>query len=386
MRIAICGTRGVPACYGGFETFAEQLGARLVERGHEVTVYGRTHVIDYSQPTYKGMKIRLLPAPKHKYLETPVHTFRSFVDIKRGDMDVILLCNAANSPVAWLPRLRRIPVVINVDGIERRRAKWNALGRLWYRLGEVCSVWFGSRIISDADMIADYYLEHYGITSSVIRYGAIPVDDQSLVSKLSENAGFSVPTAVNKTLSELNLQAGRYLLYVSRLEPENNALRVVQAYAMLPESIRKQFPLVVVGDAPYAREYIAAVKAAAPAEVRFLGYRFGETYQHLSLGAYLYVQATEVGGTHPALVESMGFANLVIANDTPEHREVLLDCGVYYSKNSVDDLARCLAEATDNSCAVTTFRRAALTHCRNDYNWDKITSEYESLFASCVLS
>ncbi|MCB0325812.1 MAG: glycosyltransferase, partial [Bdellovibrionales bacterium] len=109
-KVALCGIRGIPACYGGFETFAEELCPRLVERGYEVVVYGRSHVISHSEPLYKGVELRLLPAPKHKYLETPVHTIRSFLDLWRRPVDCVLLCNAANSPFIPIARLRGIPV------------------------------------------------------------------------------------------------------------------------------------------------------------------------------------------------------------------------------------------------------------------------------------
>ena len=114
MKIAICGTRGIPACYGGFETFAEQLATRLVERGHDVVVYGRKHVIDWDQPFYKGVKIRLLGAPRHKYLETPVHALASYVELLRNKVDVVLSCNAANSPFLWVLNLGGMPVAVNL--------------------------------------------------------------------------------------------------------------------------------------------------------------------------------------------------------------------------------------------------------------------------------
>src|SRR6186997_773002 len=103
MRIAILGTRGVPASYGGFETFAEELGNRLVRRGHDVTVYGRSHVVDAGSRMHRGMRLRPLPAIRHKYLDTVSHTALSVLDGLRHRFDVVLICNVANAPFALVP-------------------------------------------------------------------------------------------------------------------------------------------------------------------------------------------------------------------------------------------------------------------------------------------
>ncbi|MFN8389149.1 MAG: DUF1972 domain-containing protein [Bdellovibrionota bacterium] len=377
LNIAICGIRGIPACYGGFETFAEELGKRLAERGHRVLVYGRDHVIKHSEPKYLGVDIKLLPAPRHKYLETPVHTWRCLKDIVRNPVDVVLVCNAANSPFVWLPRLRGIPVAVNVDGIERMRAKWNFLGRLWYRLGEICSVLFASEIISDAGVIESYYRETYHVRSRVIAYGHRSSERHFLAAKC---CGENLLDPLDPLFTELKIQPDRYLLYVSRLEPENNAHRVIQAYSSLDEEVQRALPLVVVGDAPYAKEYIEELHRIASPSVVFAGYRFGDQYETLQRGAHVYIQATEVGGTHPALVEAMGFANCIIANGTPENQEVLSDCGEFYAKNNVDELKSVLTRLVTNPRLVNKLRRRALKRAQELYDWEIICSNYEDLF------
>lgn len=361
LKIAILGTRGIPASYGGFETFAEELGKRLTDQGHAVTVYGRRFWKD-GKPTNElinNINVRRIFSIRHKYLETPIHALLSCLDWRLGQFDLVLLCNAANSPFAWLPRVRGIPVVINVDGIERRRAKWNLLGRLWYRLGEMTSVWFASRIVADANVIADYYQEHFGCPSEVIAYGA--------------EANRPVSVAM---LSKLGLERGRYILYVSRLEPENNALGVVQAYSRLKTDI----PLVVVGDAPYAKGYIERVKAAANGQVIFTGYQFGECYRVLQANCLLYIQASEVGGTHPALVAAMAYGSCVVANDVPEHREVLGDAGVYYSFNDFEDLGSILGKLLADPTTIRGFGEIAAERAKVKYSWKSVTDSYESLF------
>ncbi len=385
LRIAVCGIRGVPACYGGFETFAEELGSRLVKAGHQVRVYGRTHVINYQDSRYLGMELKLLPAPRHKYLETPVHTLLCLLHLIFNRVDVILVCNAANSPFIWISRLTGTPVAVNVDGIERKRAKWNWLGRLWYRLGEITSVLFASKIVADADIISEYYLKTYRAKSEVIRYGYNETLSTAVDKKVAQGQ-FEGDLAQKPLFSELGVTPGKYILYVSRLEPENNAHVVIKAYNMLPDEVRN-YPLVIVGDAPYAAQYIRGLKALAnegPKEsagkVVFAGYRFGEEYPLLQWGAGVYIQATEVGGTHPALVEAMGFGNCILANDTPEHREVLGDSGIIYKKNDVLNLKECLERVLRDEVAQLSARSAAHRRALSVFTWDKIASDYEKLF------
>lgn len=379
MKIAICGIRGIPACYGGFETFAEELGKRLVERGHEVTVYGRRHVIKHDSSSYLGMRLVLLPACQHKYLETPLHTLLCLLHIIfLARVDVLLVCNAANSPFLWLTRLGLIPTAVNVDGIERKRAKWNALGRLWYRFGEICSVIFARTLVSDAQVIREYYLDAYKADSEVIPYGY--VESLRTGEKVKfDQFRFTSPTET-ALFAELGVEPFKYFLYVSRLEPENNAHVVLEAYRLLRANLKSPYPLVIVGDAPYAAAYKERLHSLAGPGVVFAGYRFGDAYQSLQLGAFCYIQATEVGGTHPALVESMGFGNCVLANSTPENKEVLGESGLFYAKNDSGSLASLMLKVHRDSFLVKEKQYKARQRAEEQYSWESVTDSYEKLF------
>ncbi|HEY5488367.1 MAG TPA: glycosyltransferase, partial [Candidatus Limnocylindrales bacterium] len=167
------------------------------------------------------------------------------------------------------------------------------------------------------------------------------------------------------------LEAGRYVLYVSRLEPENNADVVIDAYAR----VRTELPLAIVGDAPYANEYVARLHSTTDPRVRFLGAIYGDGYRVLSSHAGVYVQATEVGGTHPALVEAMGFGNAIIANDVPEHRETLGEAGRFYRGPEV--LARELQAVLDVPDAARELALRAHERAAALYGWDAIADAYD---------
>ena len=355
MRIAILGTRGVPANYGGFETFAEQLGRRLVQRGHEVTVYGRDRFVPRQTRSHLGMRIVRLPAPQSKYFETVVHTLFAAVHALTGRYDIVFVCNSANVPAVILLRLFGQQVVLNVDGLEWKRAKWSRIGRAY----SYACTWTAARlpvdVVTDALVIQSYYLKTFKRQTTYLPYGAefegIPDDG---------------------TLAQLGLQAGRYVLYVSRFEPENNAHVVIEAFS----SVATDLPLAVVGDAPYSTEYIASLRATDDGRVRFLGAVYGTGYKILLSHAAVYVQATEVGGTHPALVEAMGLGNLVLANDVPEHRETLGDTGLYY--HGADELSTLLQVVLDDPPATDELRSRAQDRARRLYSWDAIADAYET--------
>jgi glycosyltransferase involved in cell wall biosynthesis len=169
---------------------------------------------------------------------------------------------------------------------------------------------------------------------------------------------------------------GRYVLYVSRFDPENNALLVRRAY----ERVRTDLPLLMVGSAPYASAYMKDVRDTRDARIRFPGAIYGDGYLELMAGAAVYIQASEVGGTHPALVEAIGLGRCVVANDVPEHREVLRDAGWYYD-GTEEGLRQRLQHALDDPGAAARCEEGARALAPR-YNWDRIASEYETLFAS----
>jgi glycosyltransferase involved in cell wall biosynthesis len=357
MKLAILGTRGIPANYGGFETFAEELSTRLAARGHDVTVYGRSNNVRYSGRTYKGVKLSVLPTIGTKYLDTVAHTFLSVFHALPSRFDAILMCNAANALFALVPRLAMTPVALNVDGIERLRKKWGPAGRGYYRLSEYLATVIPTVIVTDARVIQDYYLKNYGKRSVMIAYGA---DCRR--------------TDTTTALTQLDVEPREYFLYVSRLEPENNAHVVIEAF----EKVTSTKKLLIVGDAPYARAYIERLKSTRDPRIKFAGAIYGTGYRELQSHAYAYIQATEVGGTHPALIEAMGTGNCVIAKDTPENHEVLEDSGLFF-RDAVD-LASQIQLTLSDPALVERLRAKAFKRAVANYSWDTITDAYEKLF------
>ena len=354
MRIAILGTRGIPANYGGFETFAEEFSTRLVARGHEVTVYCRER---YPHPHYRGVRLQYLPTIRHKYFDTLAHTFVSTVHLLAHRVDVALYCNGANAIFTFSPRLLGIPVALNVDGIERKRKKWNRLAKSWYLVSEWLSTFCPSVVITDARTIQQYYLERHGKQTIFIAYGA----DVGRVDAMD-------------TLRDLGLEPEKYFLYVSRMEPENHPLEVRQAF----ETVSTSLKLALIGDAPYAHDYIRQIRDTRDPRVVMPGAIYGEGYRQLGSHCFAYIHATEVGGTHPALIEAMGRGALVIYRNTPENAEVVGDAGIPFESHELAANIE-LALSMDQS-ARESLRLRALERVRERYSWEAVTDTYETLF------
>lgn len=358
LRIALVGTRGVPARYGGFETCVEEVGSRLVERGHDVVVYCRRLSDDRSTElgAYKGMSLVHFGALKRRSLETLSHTALSVQHLVRHRTHAAVVFNAANAP--FLPALRaaRIPVATHVDGLEWKRDKWGGAGRRYYLLAERLAVKWSNALIADAVGIQEYYLDKFGKPTDLITYGA-PVLDR----------------AGDHRLAELGLVSGGYHLVVARFEPENHVDMIVEGYV----ASNAELPLIVVGSAPYADVYTHWVHSLADDRVTFLGGVWDqELLDQLYANAFTYLHGHSVGGTNPSLLRALGASAATTAFDVNFNREVLGDAGRFFG-DAAGVRARIEESETDVSQTVEFGMLARIQAKR--YDWDEVTDRYEEL-------
>lgn len=365
MNIALIGTRGVPASYGGFETCVEELGCRLVERGHQVTVYCRSNHYENQVPSHRGMKLVYLPNLQKKSLDTLSHTFLSMFHAVCQPYDILMVFNAANSPALLLPRIFNRKIAINTDGLEWKRGKWGRIGRRYYKFAEWLSTKLADRIVADSKGIQDYYRETYGADSCNIAYGA------------------EVATGKNpKLLDDLSLEPSGYFLQITRFEPENNPLLTLQAFKMLGTDKK----LVLVGGVPYESDYSRAITAEARScpGVILPGCIYDKALlNELWCNCFAYVHGNEVGGTNPALLQTMASGCFTIAIDVPFSRDVLEEGGIYFRKDAAD-LAEKMRWALDNPLQLAHYKSCAVTRITREYTWDKVTDGYEKLFYELI--
>jgi len=362
VKIALLGTRGIPASYSGFEKCIEQLGQRLVARDHEVTVYCRSHHITYQGTHYKGMRLVKLPTLANKYLDTIVHSFLSSIHSLTQGYDVALYFIAGNSPVTWIPRLVGTKTLLNVDGLDWKREKWPAFAKNYIQFAEYLATKLPTQYLTDSRVVQGYYEDRFKDKPPYIPYGS----DVEIISP-------------GETLLRFGLEPNQYILFVGRLVPENCAHHLVAAFHGLETDLK----CVIVGDAPYAEEYIASLKKLAEGDERiiFTGYVFGRGYHELGSNARIFVETSGVGGTHPALVEAMAFKNCVVTYNTPENLETIGEAGFPYDgKIGGDDLRKVLDHLINNPILVESYSQLAWQRAQSHFTWESVTDAYERLF------
>ncbi|UYK41638.1 DUF1972 domain-containing protein [Microbacterium terricola] len=352
------GTRGVPAAYGGFETAVEEVGRRLVERGHRVTVYSRGG--ESRDRQYLGMDIVHLPALPQKQLETLSHTGLSAAHaVLHRRPDAAFVFNAANAPFLPLLRARGIPVALHMDGLEWKRDKWGARGRAYYRWAEEHGVRHADALIADAPGIADYYTAEFGVPTELIRYGAPILQDTPA-----------------DAVRALDLEPGGYHLVVARFEPENHVREIVEGY----RASHATMPLVVVGSAPYAAEYTRRIHELGDADprVRLLGGIYDQdVLDALYFHAHTYVHGHSVGGTNPSLLRAMGAGTAVIAYDVDFNRETLDEQGWFFGDAS--DAERHFNSVEQETPLVASLGEASRRRAASVFRWEHVAADYEAL-------
>ncbi|MGC8719457.1 MAG: glycosyltransferase [Thermodesulforhabdaceae bacterium] len=366
MKIALLGSRGIPASYSGFETFYEQFATRLVKRGHEVTVYNRSHWVKYDGKTYNGVRIVSLPSIPTKHLDTISHTFISTIHALKERFDILYYCIVGNSPVALLAKQAGQRVILNVDGADAERDKWKGLAKDFIRFSERLAPMSAHVIIADSRAILKRYKEQLGARTVYIPYGANPWHRD-----LEKNN--------QDVLKRFGLSPDGYILFVSRMTPENKAHLLVEAF----KKANTHLKLVLVGDAPYVDDYKKQLDRICEGDDRIIrtGYLWGKDYRQISCHARFFVLPSTIDGTRPVLLDQMAFGNCVVVANNPAQMEVVKDCGVYFEKERpVESLAEKIELLSRDDELVQYLRQKAFRRVTKRYSWDRITIQYEKLF------
>lgn len=359
-RIAILGTRGIPARYGGFETFAQELAVRLVERGFSVTVFGEESADCQLETEYQGVKLRYRKAPAWGPLSTLVFDVRCLMECRKG-FDLVYMLGYGSAIFCLLTRLFGVKTWINMDGVEWQRSKWSRWAKAWFRLMEWVAVRVADRVIADADGIRDHLEQRHGKLRccSVIPYGAYCMHAR----------------ADPELLGQFAVSPYEYYLVVCRLEPENHVLEIIEGFLRSGS----RFPLIIVGDKQVNNTYISHLLELSTYKVRFVG----SIYDQRLLGGLrifcrAYIHGHSVGGTNPSLLEAMGAGNVTIAHDNIFNHEVLGSAGLYFRDS--DEIAAGVGVCDGMTAADRQKIASGVTaRVKGRYTWELITMQYEQL-------
>ncbi len=351
----------MPAAHGGFETFAEHLALHLVQRGWRVTVYcqeeGNGPAV---QDEWQGVQRVRIPVAQPGPRGTVVFDWKATLHAATaGDLCLTLGYNTAL--FCAVLRLRGAPNVINMDGIEWRRDKWGALAKAWFWVNEKAGCWLANHLVADHPEIARHLARNVsGSKITTIAYGA-----DALVGLM------------DAPVRALGLLPGCYLTLVARPEPENSVLEVVQAFSRR----QRGHTLAVLGAYSESNPYHCTVRAAASAEVRFLGAIYDKpVLQALRVHCSAYVHGHRVGGTNPSLVEALGAGNAVLAHDNRFNRWVAGDAARYF--DGVDSCAAALDALLVDESVLRALRMAARQRFEQAFTWPMILQQYETLLAA----
>lgn len=364
--VRILGTHGVPAAYGGFETAAENVGRYLRDHGWRVVVYCQEEGPDSERhDVWEGMERITIGEPKPGWRGTSSFDLKSIrhamAEYAPGEVWLTFGYNTGVFNI--VPRLRGIPNVINMDGMEWTRARWGILKQGILLGNERCAGLAGNVLIADHPHIARYLRRHFGARRvTTITYG-----------------GHEVTTAPTDAVTRAGLTPGHYAMVVCRPIPENSVLEIVTAWSRR----RRRMPLVVVGPFDAEDSYRRAIRAAASAEVVFPGPIFDQGHlQALRFHSAMYLHGHTVGGTNPSLVEAMGAGNAVIAQDNVYNRWVA-GSGQAFFRNR-HDLAVILDDLVDHHDRLQAMRTASRARFLEEFTWGHIGSQYDAALRRCL--
>lgn len=366
-RLAIIGVRGIPVVYSGFETCAEEIATRLIPLGWDTTVYCRTHAMLDSATSYRGVSRVILPSLNLKSFDTLTHSLLATLHVLFSvhKADVVLYLGVGSSIFSFIPRLRGIRTVVNVDGLDWKREKWGVAGRLFLRISEKLALSLPDRALTDSRFVQDYYAKTYGGNLPIIPYGFRP-------GKPSK-----------KMLKKYGLQPGTYFVWTGRLVPDNHVDELVEAYAAEPHGA----PLVLVGGGdendPYIRKLAARIRSL---NIRMTGFVGREDYAAIVSQSLAYIETKRSGGTHPSLLESMGYGCLIVCNDHPAHKDVLGETAFYYSPGAMGELQSILGsvETHPHSHHNEMLRKKTALRVRQKFTWKAVASDYDALLTDLL--
>jgi len=356
------GQKGLPAKQGGVEHHVEQLGARLVERGHEVVVFTRPNYSDPAVTEYRGMRLKSVPTLGTKHLDAIVHSFLSTLATWAGGYDIVHYHAIGPTLVSPLARLRGRKVTATIHGQDWRRAKWGRFASLVLRLGEWVTLRAPHVTISVSRSLADYYRAQGHSRVHYIPNGVF-IDE-------SDDLGY---------LRELGLDDGRYALFVGRLVPEKGIHYLLDAWARPNPGL----PLVIVGDTSHTDEYVASLQAAE-ADVRFTGCVYGVRLATLFRHAGLFILPSDLEGLPIVLLEAMAYGVPVLASDIAPNVEAAGNHASYFRAGDTESLRSRLTELLPRLAMLKADAAAHRAAAIVVYDWDRVVDETEQLYESVL--
>ena len=363
MKIAMIGQKGVPATHGGVERHVEELGARLADLGHDVTVFTRPNYTDPALKEYRGMRLVSLPTLGTKHLDAIVHSMLATLACWRGGYDIVHYHAIGPCLASPLARLRGRRVVATIHGQDWRRGKWGGVASAILRLAEWMALHVPHATISVSETLAESYRTETRCKVLYIPNGvSIAVGDDTEV------------------LAEHGLTDGSYILFAGRLVPEKGAHYLIDAH----RRCGTRLPLVIAGDSSNSDGYAAALRDSAGSGVVFTGYEYGGRLAALFRHTALFVLPSDLEGLPIVLLEALAYGAPVLASDIPPNVEILGGQGRYFTAGDVDALTEALVDAISDQAEMRSTSASLAGHAVRAYDWNTVAEQTAALYESII--
>lgn len=362
MRIAMLGHKRIPSREGGVEVVVEELAVRIVERGHQVTVYNRSgHHVSGREfdgkklKEYKGIRLKTVPAINIKGIAAMTASLFASICVAFGRYDVVHFHTEGPCATLWLPKLLGKRCVVTVHGLDHQRSKWGKFARAYIMLGEKCAARYADEIIVLSRSVQEYFKEKYGRDTRLIPNGVTPV----------------VPRAAELIINEFSLEKDSYILYLGRITPEKGIHYLIEAY----KGLNTDKKLVVAGGTSDSGVYFAELKAMAEgnSNIIFTGFVQGQMLEELYSNAYLYVLPSELEGMPLSLLEAMSYGNCCVVSDIPECKDVVGDVGVTFANKDVAELTQVLQRLCNQLNSMDLYKQRVSEYIWRKFDWSEVT-------------
>lgn len=375
MRIAIIGSKGIPARSGGIEKHVEELAIRLAKRQFDVTVYTRPWYVKNKLKSFQGVKLVSLGSIATKNFDAITHTLVSSLHAVREGFDVFHYHGVGPSLLSWIPRLLRpsAKVVVTFHCIDRNHQKWSLFAKVMLKLGEWAACKFAHKTIVVSKTLTHYVREVYKTEPVYIPNGINPPKKGAVRSEV---------------LKELGLYKGRYALMVSRLVRHKGVHTLIDAWKKLKDASGDLnvmgMKLAIVGDAAFTDDYVRELKALAKGrkDIVFAGFRTGDDLRALFENASFAVHPSESEGLPIAVLEEMSYGKAVLTSDIPEHLEVIEGKGFTFRTGDVRDLMLQLYWTITHAKERAKAGKLAKEYVHAFYKWDDVSRETARLYKS----
>lgn len=354
-KVAIIGTQGVPARYGGFESLVENLIGKEHSPDIDYTVLCSAEDLKQDIKEYKGAHLKYVPLLRANGVQSIPYDMISMLKVVSG-YDVILVLGV--SGCIFLPVLKlfsKSKIIVNIDGLEHKREKWGKFARSFLKYSESVAVYNADIVVSDNKGIQDYVTETYHKKSEMIAYGGNHVLRNVDTAKEAE------------VLNEYRLEPERYSMTVCRIEPENNCHMILEAFS------RTDKVLAFIGNWNRS-EYGMSLKKKYDRypNIKMLDPIYDlDTLFVLRKNCYTYIHGHSAGGTNPSLVEAMFFGRPILCYDVIYNRSTTFG-NAYYFKDSSDIKQILDIQNLDGHV----MKEIA----EQNYTWAHIVAQYEKLY------